>query len=167
MAAKLFVVVGAVLLDNVIDGKAVQDVKRAGQFQAGRGAELVRCGRVHVTEGQPASLQPYMGMLGHAVVRRSDGEVFTHLHPVGTISMAAQEVLSRQPGSALAIGPPATNELAALIPRRPAGPSSGARNEVTFPYAFPRAGDYRLWVQVRINGRVLTGVFDARVQPAR
>src|SRR6185369_17911250 len=37
---------------------------------------------VFAPDGQPASLQPYMGMAGHCVVRRSDGAVFTHLHPV-------------------------------------------------------------------------------------
>jgi len=109
--------------------------------------------QVAARDDRPANLQPYMGMLGHAVVRRGDGEVFTHLHPVGTISMAAQELFARANGS-LPISPPHTNDLAAL-------------NEVSFPYAFPRAGDYRLWVQVRINGRVLTGVFDAQVKPAR
>ncbi len=105
--------------------------------------------------GQPAVLQPYMGMLGHAVVRRSDGEVFTHLHPVGTISMAAQELFTRRE----------RNDPALSITNAPPATLSG--NEVSFPYAFPRPGDYRLWVQVRTNGRVLTGVFDVRVSPAR
>ncbi len=36
-------------------------------------------------------------------------------------------------------------------------------NEVAFPYAFPRAGNYRVWVQVRKGGRILTGAFDAPV----
>jgi hypothetical protein len=31
--------------------------------------------------GEAATLEPYMGMLGHAVVRRS--EAHSHLHPVG------------------------------------------------------------------------------------
>jgi hypothetical protein len=92
-----------------------------------------------------ATLQPYMGMLGHAVIRRSDGSVFTHLHPMGTISMAAQ---------ALYLEPAATRE--PMI-------SATATNEVLFPYAFPQPGDYRVWVQVRVNGRVLTGVFDMKV----
>ena len=36
--------------------------------------------------------------------------------------------------------------------------------EVRFPYGFPRAGDYRIFVQVKRAGRVETGVFDAHVQ---
>ena len=42
-------------------------------------------------DGARATLEPYMGMLGHAVIMRDDGSVFVHVHPVGTISMASQE----------------------------------------------------------------------------
>ncbi len=109
-------------------------------------------------DGQPAALQPYMGMFGHAVVRRTDGAVFTHLHPVGTISMAAQELFARQ---ARGEAGTATNGLA------PVTTPTNVVHDVSFPYAFPRSGDYRLWAQVRAQGRVLTGVFDVRVIPAR
>jgi hypothetical protein len=109
-------------------------------------------------DGRPAALQPYMGMFGHAVVRRTDGEVFTHLHPVGTISMAAQELfVRRERGEAVT----------ATIAPAPGTIPTNVVHEVSFPYAFPRPGDYRLWAQVRAEGRVLTGVFDLRVKPAR
>jgi hypothetical protein len=36
---------------------------------------------------------------------------------------------------------------------------------VEFPYGFPQPGHYRLFVQVKLGGRVETGVFDANVAP--
>ena len=110
-----------------------------------------------------------MGMFGHAVVRRSDGEVFAHLHPSGTISKAAQELFVRREraGDASAFPLPTTNDPAATTPTPPGNSPGSAATEVAFPYAFPRPGDYRVWVQVRTDGRVLTGVFDVRVLPNR
>jgi hypothetical protein len=35
---------------------------------------------------------------------------------------------------------------------------------VSFPFGFPRAGDYRIFVQVKRGGRVQTGAFDAQVE---
>jgi hypothetical protein len=37
--------------------------------------------------------------------------------------------------------------------------------EITFPYGFPQAGDYRLFLQVKHAGHVETAVFDASIQP--
>lgn len=96
--------------------------------------------------GERVRLQPYMGMFGHAVIRKLDGEVFTHLHPVGTISMAAQAIAS---GSATPVAAISSEDQA---------------YEVTFPYAFPQPGRYRLWVQVRIDGKVQTGGFDVLIE---
>jgi hypothetical protein len=112
-------------------------------------------------DGSPASLEPYMGMAGHAVVERSDGSVFVHLHPVGTISMASQMAFSmRQPGDTVrgVLGKRLNSaEMAAMQH------ASIDSNVVTFPYAFPRAGDYRIWVQVKQAGNILTAAFDVRV----
>lgn len=109
--------------------------------------------------GRPLSLEPYMGMLGHAAVRRVDGAVFAHLHPVGTISMASQalfvEAAARQTGQ-----PAAEDHSAHLGHGAPA-------TSLSFPYLFPEPGPYRIWVQTKANGSVVTGVFDVTVAPKK
>jgi hypothetical protein len=43
----------------------------------------------------------------------------------------------------------------------------GLSNRVSFPYAFPKAGEYRMWVQVQVKGEVITSGFDIEVvEPA-
>lgn len=103
--------------------------------------------------GRPAPLQPYMGMLGHAAIRRDDGTVFVHLHPVGSISMASQEFFTQ--------GMPRPMDHS----QHHAGHS--AEDSVSFPYEFPKPGRYRIWVQVKSSDRVMTGVFDTEVLAAR
>jgi hypothetical protein len=87
-------------------------------------------------------------MSGHAAVVRDDGQVFIHLHPMGTISPAAQQRLSGQPSH------PADHLT-----------NSGvmASDTLYFPYAFPERGRYTVWVQLKRNGRILTGAFVATV----
>ena len=104
-------------------------------------------------DGRPAALEPYMGMLSHAVVSRDDGKVFVHLHPMGSISMAAQEAFARKEGE--------TGNMLSMVGMSPS--RQGAAGVVSFPYAFPQPGRYRIWVQVKRAGKVLTGVFDAVV----
>jgi hypothetical protein len=110
--------------------------------------------RIEDSSGQPtADLQLYMGMAVHAEIVRSDCAVFAHLHPAGSISMAALELANSgyvdagaMPGMAM---PPGSE---------PLGP------EVSFPYGFPKPGQYRIFVQVKRNGKVETGVFDRKVE---
>ncbi len=125
-------------------------------------------------DGAPAALEPYIGMAGHAAVRHADGGVFAHLHPAGTISMAAQDAFVRreenQQNKTTAVAAPAgatamaTNAGGAFLP--PAHPATNT-DSVSFPYEFPRGGSYRLWVQVKTAGRVLTGVFALTVAEAK
>lgn len=131
--------------------------------------------------GRPATLEPYMGMAGHLMLTRDDGAVFVHLHPAGTVSLAAAETFAlRQPGDTVRglLGA----RLTALEKGRgergavPDGatPMPGMHREepltaprsLSFPYAFPKPGPYRLWVQVKRAGRILTGVFDVEVRSA-
>jgi hypothetical protein len=118
--------------------------------------------------GRAAVLEPYMGMLAHAAVRRDDGEVFVHLHPTGSISMAAQTLLTeRHLGTS--VDEHAAHVMHAAGTAGADGPAGdvAAAAEISLPYAFPRPGMYRVWLQVRLDGVVRTAAFDVEVEPAR
>jgi hypothetical protein len=36
--------------------------------------------------------------------------------------------------------------------------------EVSFPYGFPKPGPYRIFVQMKRGGQVVTGIFSVRVE---
>jgi hypothetical protein len=120
-------------------------------------------------DNQPARIEPYMGMLGHAVVRRRDGAVFAHVHPVGTFSMAAQQFFVEGKPPPRSILPaaqrssPAELTSAATELHGSHADRAGTAGKISFPYAFPEPGPYRLWIQMKSQGRILTGVFDATV----
>jgi hypothetical protein len=124
--------------------------------------------------GNLLKLEPYLGMTGHLVVMRRDGAVFTHLHPGGSASMASMQLSALRAEGKLplqvALGKdepicqlpkPGEKELAWI--------NGAAQREgtVAFPYAFPRPGQYRLWLQVRVYGKVQTAVFDVEVGKSR
>ena len=113
--------------------------------------ETILTFRVWDPDEKPADLEPYMGMRSHAALTRDDGAVFVHLHPAGTISMGSLSVLAPE-GSPMGEGSPMAGGGAAS----PAG-------VVEFPFAFPQPGEYTIWVQVKREGRVLTGAFQATV----
>jgi hypothetical protein len=88
----------------------------------------------------------YMGMLGHAAFLKNDGTVFAHVHPSGSVPMAA-----------LALANPAPGEDHSMHHM------SGLPPEADFPYGFPTPGDYRVIVQMKHRGVIETGIFDAKV----
>jgi hypothetical protein len=103
--------------------------------------------RVEDKDGKPATdMEDYMGMAGHAAIVNSDGSVFAHVHPAGSVSMAAMNLAGNQGNKAHMPGM--------------SGPMNG---EVSFPYGFPQAGDYRIFVQVKRAGHVETAAFLAHV----
>ncbi len=173
------------------DGSSVVWEGKANQvFEAGKPYQLNF--EVFAPDGKPAQLQPYLGMAGHAAVIRSDGSVYVHLHPVGTVAMAAELSLKNRIADTARVFKRADaktfrdsidrhvaalkqmpdNEREAFLMREMgmqmksdslihAGMDHGSA--VSFPYAFPKAGQYRIFLQIKRNGEVLTGIFDARV----
>ena len=131
--------------------------ERPERLVAGREVSL----RFHIRErdGSLTKLEPYMGMLGHAAIRRHDGAVFTHLHPAGSLSMAAQQVFQIRAGT----NPPPriTPTMMEALCQPPDG--SGPQQPLAFPWEFPQPGNYRIWVQAKNGGAVQTAVFDADV----
>jgi hypothetical protein len=111
-------------------------------------------------DGKPAKdLQPYMGMACHAEFVRSDLTVFAHVHPAGSVSMAALELAESGLDQATE---QSTQQTAApmVMPM----PSTTLPPEVSLPYGFPQPGDYRIFVQIKRSGHVETAAFDARVR---
>jgi hypothetical protein len=113
--------------------------------------------------GNPITLEPYLGMAGHAVVVREDGKVFVHLHPNGTAAMASRMAFElRNRGDTTRNG---RLDLGAMqMPDAMAAPDTV--RSLSFPYAFPSAGRYRVYVQARVKGEVHTTAFDVEVRAA-
>jgi len=105
--------------------------------------------RIEDKDGKPAAdLEPYMGMAGHAVFLSADGNVFAHVHPAGSVSMAAVNLAEGK----------------SLKAEMPGMDHSTNSAEVSFPYGFPKPGDYRIFVQVKRAGKIETAEFVAKAE---
>lgn len=158
-------------------------------FEAGKPYQLAF--EVFDPSGKPAILEPYLGMNGHAAIVKSDGKVYIHLHPVGTYSMAAQQSMQsriadttkiyrlttspkifrdsidRYVASLKAMTPSERDQLLMQTMTGMNAHEMGSmkhENRIVFPYAFPKEGQYRIFLQIKRNGQVLTGIFDAIVK---
>jgi hypothetical protein len=83
----------------------------------------------------PADMQLYLGMAAHAAVVKTDGSIFAHIHPAGTLPMAGMEM------------------------------SDAPSSEVSFPFGFPSAGGYRVFVQMKHGATIETADFNLSVNP--
>jgi hypothetical protein len=114
--------------------------------------------RVEEKDGSPArDLEPYMGMAAHAVVVCSDLSVFAHIHPSGSVSMAALDLaqaglLAQPSAGASGMAMPMAHSQASIPPA------------FSIPYGVPHPGDYRIFVQIKRSGQVQTAAFDTHVQ---
>ena len=111
--------------------------------------------RVEDARGKPAEdLELYMGMPGHAEFVSDDFQVFAHVHPSGSVPMAALKIAQAQ----------VSGGNAGDMHGMHAMDEAGLPAVVSFPYGFPKPGKYRIFIQVRRAGRVETGMFDTRVE---
>ncbi|MDO8432811.1 MAG: hypothetical protein Q7S58_10440 [Candidatus Binatus sp.] len=113
--------------------------------------------------GEPArDLEPYMGMAAHAEIVASDLSVFAHIHPSGSVPMAALMMASadaaKAPGAIGAMKMPAGMAMREMAPA-----SVAIAPNISMPYGFPKPGLYRIFFQFKRGGRIETAVFDARV----
>ena len=100
--------------------------------------------------GKPAGdMQQYLGMAGHAAFVKTDGRVFAHTHPGGSAPMADVMLADESLGN---------GAMAAMAAPTHVEPT------VAFPYGFPTAGRYRIFIQMKHANTVETGVFDAEVK---
>jgi hypothetical protein len=100
-------------------------------------------------QGQPATdVALYLGMAGHAAFVKADWTTFAHTHPEGSAPMQAMMVANGE-GS---------------MPEMNASPTQPLSPTVDFPYGFPSAGRYRIFVQMKHGSVVETGTFDADVR---
>jgi len=109
-----------------------------------------------------------MGMAGHLVILRRDLAVFAHIHPEGSVPMAALMLLQKPQASADGANATSANTMAASdmfgMPNMSHQSSTSvAPNEIAFPYGFPQPGDYRLFLQTKRSGHIDTAIFDARI----
>jgi hypothetical protein len=114
--------------------------------------------------GNPVpDMEPYMGMAGHAEFVRSDMSVFAHVHPAGSVSMAALDLAQEGlPGATPAMQLQGSGMQGMNVDA--SAKSAPLPPEVSFPYGFPKPGDYRIFVQIKRAGQVQTAAFDAHVE---
>ena len=132
---------------------------------------------MHDANGSASIIEPYLGMSGHALVLRRDAGIFMHLHPFGSASLTAQaQLIKREHGDTTRLD---SATIAAML--HDSAPSSQhdmkaksndgsqsmavAPGTVTFPFAFPTVGNYRVYVQIKRRSAVETVAFDVTVPP--
>lgn len=113
-------------------------------------------------KGQPAQdMALYMGMTGHAAFVKTDGSVFAHIHPAGSAAMSAMMMAQSQNQAEASASQAPAMSMSSMPGMNMSQPS--LPNVVSFPYGFPTAGSYRIFIQMKHGETVETGTFDADV----
>ena len=120
---------------------------------------------LNAAEKPAADVEPYLGMAGHAAFVKTDGTAFAHTHPEGSAAMPAMMLAN---GAAPEAGMGSMVMSGTDSNSMPGMDMSGAATPIApvveFPYGFPSAGRYRVFIQMKHSGVVETGVFDVDVR---
>ena len=137
-------------IDVLDDGTRVLWRRDGGAIRAN--APMILRFEVDDQNGKPASdIEPYMGMAAHAEVLSSDLQVFAHIHPSGSVPMAALMMASTNSSDSMAGMNMSDMKSAAISP------------ELSIPYGFPTPGHYRIFLQFKRANKIETAYFDAAV----
>jgi hypothetical protein len=147
-------------VDVLGDGTRVVWHREGTKFRAN--VPMILRYEVQDHSGKPASdVEPYMGMAAHAEIMSSDLQVFAHIHPSGSVPMAAVMMAGTTSGAA-------GNSMAGMnmtemntTAGATAGPSISP--ELSIPYGFPTPGHYRIFLQFKRADKIETAYFDTTV----
>jgi hypothetical protein len=108
--------------------------------------------------GKPATdVEPYMGMAAHAEIVSSDLQVFAHIHPSGSVPMAALMMASAKSADT-------ANSMAGMnMPDMNMSAGASISPELSMPYGFPSPGHYRIFLQFKRANKIETAYFDTVV----
>lgn len=125
-----------------------------GKIKAGQ--DVMLHFQVRDAAGKPlASLEPYLGAMGHAVLLSSDTKIYLHTHPMDGGDHGGMDHGGMNHGTA---GSDSASKS-----------KTGAKkagSDVIFHTNFPAAGLYKVWGQFQHNGKIVTAPFVLRVEAA-
>ena len=112
--------------------------------------------------GKPASdVEPYMGMAAHAEIISSDLQVFAHIHPSGSVPMAALMMAgANSDGTSDSM---AGMNMTDMNMNAGANGTPGISPELSMPYGFSRPGHYRIFLQFKRAAKIEAAYFDTAV----
>ena len=109
----------------------------------------------------PVMLEPYIQMGGHGAIIDSSGNTFIHIHPIGTISMASQELYDQeydlQKSGICYFGLPDTTI-------KDYSQATFKNSFLSFPpIIIDDPGKYFLWIQGKSNNEIITEKFEFNI----
>ena len=110
-------------------------------------------------DGKPSKIEPYIQMGGHGAILKNDHSVFIHIHPIGTISMASQELYNQNDeieNTGICYFGTTDDSLKTYFKKQ--------NSIVNFPpISLDKPGQYMMWIQAKSEGEIITQKFDFEI----